>query len=107
MNTTHADLIAAETDLLVVAEGIRQAQMLANANRDACDGRATGVWGMLHTALVRTLVTYFRQQGATGALKLAKAVTDEIYDNGESVAYNVDIITNRWAIRRCATAGAR
>lgn len=97
MTTTNDyDLaVLATNDVLVVAEAIRRAQYLSNAN-DATASNG-GVWGVLHTALVDTVAIYFAtRQGESpeGARNAATAVVDEIYDNGENVAYNVELATS-------------
>lgn len=78
------------TELLDVAETIAAAQRAANA----CEATANGVWYALRDAMTDTLTMWFRanhESTAQGARAAAEAVVSELYVNGESVAWNVQV----------------
>lgn len=82
-----------ESTLIEIAEAIRSAQALANSNdRTAYKHGPVRVWGHLDDALRATLTIYFG--GNYSAARKALRVTDEIYNNGENVQYNVDLLEN-------------
>jgi hypothetical protein len=85
-------------DLIARAEQLRQIQAECNAYERA-DGTGNvalaaswNAWGHLHMAMLDILTEwYYSQQGAPreDARAIAERILDEVYDNGEDLAYNM------------------
>jgi hypothetical protein len=78
--------IAAETDLMVVVEGLRSAQQLANCNQ----ATAGDLWYRLDTLLAGNLSTHLQASRGWSARKAnaaARKVIDTAHDCGENIRY--------------------
>lgn len=91
MSLTYDEIVAAETNLLLVAESINDARRMANANEATAP--QWGVYGYLSAALKETLARHFDATLSRPFKGLAVYAAEEVYqlviDNGESVDSNV------------------
>jgi hypothetical protein len=93
MYATYDDCLAAEQNDMIIVEGIRQAQRLANCSHL----HASTTWYALNTTLISTLSAHL--QAARGwsvrkANAAARKVVHESHNNGESIAYSLDLLDN-------------
>lgn len=95
MFASYEDCIAAETDVLVVADGIRAAQQLANCNRDTA--YIEQAWGQLNRSLLQVISTHLRSSRGWSARKAnasARVIVDTMHDCGENVRYCLALLDN-------------
>lgn len=74
--------------LLAVAESLRANQAILNMINGPT-AHSDNAWGDLKRAIVRVLTHYLTEVDVPDAAEIAGVVLDEVYDNGESITYNL------------------
>lgn len=83
------------TDLVALVETMREVQAAINMY-DGPLAHYHSAWGDLKSAMWRTLAEHYRTQGhyIAHAEAFAERVIDEVYDNGENIAYNMRLLAD-------------
>lgn len=81
------------TDLVALVETMREVQAAINMY-DGPLAHYHSAWGDLNSAMKLTLAEHYRTQGLNPASARisAERVIDEMYDNGEDIAYNMRLL---------------
>jgi hypothetical protein len=87
-------------DLIPMAEALRKIQAQCNSydgqgTRNAFLAASSSAWGDIGSAMTRVIAEWYcaaQGVGEYAARRMAERVVEEVYDNGESVSYNMRLL---------------